>query len=86
MFLVQIGSGENFGRYSGVGVTVERATADLFHHFYPFSDGITISRRTTSVFKRCEQTSRFIPVEGKELALAIKAISDTLENLKTERP
>ena len=36
MYLVQIGSRESYGRYSGVGQTLEKATADLYHHFQPF--------------------------------------------------
>lgn len=83
MYLVQIGSRESYGRYSGVGQTLEKATADLYHHFQPFPEDITVSRLTTSVYKRCEGTSGFKPLSKKETVLAIQIISETFERLRS---
>lgn len=85
MFLVQISSRDTYGRYRGVGSTVERATADLYHHFQPFPDSITVTRSSTSVFRRCEETSKFELLPKHEMDLAIRLISDTFERLRSSQ-
>lgn len=72
MFLVQVHDRQY--RFSGVGVTIEKAASDLFKHFRP--EQLVINSENTRAFHKCDRQGRLALLPEKDMPAALQIVSD----------